>query len=478
MALSFGVTVLPDPPYQRLIELMQLAEAQGFEYAWTYDSHVLWQESMPVMALAADQTSKIKLGHMVTNPAIRDPTVLASAYATLQDISNGRMIMGVGRGDSSVRYVGRKPMKVAEFEEALQMVKPFMNGKEVTWNGKQLQLKWVRPELPEIEMHVAGYGPKALAVAGRQGDGVIIQLADPDIIQWIMDTARKAAEEAGRDPAALKCIVSAPSHISDDMADARDQVRWFPAMVSNHVQDLIDRYGTDGSVVPKVLTDYVEARKFYDYDEHSRVGAKHGEFVTDEICDRFCVLGTPEQATAKLKELESIGVDQYNIYLMTEGQEAVLDAYGREIMPQFSGVAQREPMTTSLRAVTTGLRPQTFAHRPAFTVTTAPDSPASWNEVASGWEKRRDFVWEASRGVAERLVALLDPQAGRDGARARRRPGRHGLPGRGAARAGRSVALDRHRAGDAGRGAATGGGARVGERGVPGRGRAEARSRG
>ena len=337
--LSFGVTVLPDPPYQRLIELMKLAEQEGFEYGWTYDSHVLWQESMPVMALVADQTAKIKLGHMVTNPAIRDPTVLASAYATLQDISNGRMIMGVGRGDSSVRYVGRKPMKVADFEEALQMVKPFMNGREVTWNDKQLQLKWVRQELPEIEMHVAGYGPKALAVAGRQGDGVIIQLADPDIIKWIMDTARKAAEEAGRDPAALKCIVSAPSHISDDLAAARDQVRWFPAMVSNHVQDLIDRYGTDGSVVPKALTDFVEARKFYDYNDHSRVGAAHGEFVTDEICDRFCVLGTPEQAIAKLQELESIGVDQFNIYLMTHGQEETLKAYGDDIIPQFSSVA-------------------------------------------------------------------------------------------------------------------------------------------
>jgi probable F420-dependent oxidoreductase len=336
--LSFGVTVLPDPPYQRLIELTKLAEEQGFEYGWTYDSHVLWQESMPVLALTAQATSRIKLGHMVTNPATRDPTVLASAYATLQDISNGRMIMGIGRGDSAVRYVGRKPMKVANFEEALQMIKPFMNGKEVHWNDKDLQLKWVRPELPEIEMHVAGYGPKALAVAGRQGDGVIIQLADPDIIQWIMATARKAAEEAGRDRAALKCIVSAPSHISDDLAEARDQVRWFPAMVSNHVQDLIDRYGTDGSVVPKVLTDYVEARKFYDYNEHSRVGAKHGEFVTDEICDRFCVLGTTAQATAKLEELESIGVDQFNIYLMTEGQEEVLQAYGSEILPRFSQV--------------------------------------------------------------------------------------------------------------------------------------------
>ncbi len=335
--LTFGVTVLPDPPYQRLIELTKLAETHGFEYGWTYDSHVLWQESMPVMALLADQTSTIKLGHMVTNPATRDPTVLASAYATLQDISNGRMIMGVGRGDSAVRTVGRKPMKVADFEEALKMVKPFMNGKEVRWNDKDLQLKWVRPELPEIEMHVAGYGPKALAVAGRQGDGVIIQLADPDIIQWIMATARKAAEEAGRDPDALKCIVSAPSHISDDLADAREQVRWFPAMVSNHVMDLVERYGFD-SDIPSELTEYVKARKFYDYNQHSRVGATHGEFVTDEICDRFCVLGTPEQAAAKLKELEAIGVDQFNIYLMTHGQEETLAAYGSSIIPGFSGV--------------------------------------------------------------------------------------------------------------------------------------------
>ena len=339
MALSFGVTVLPDPPYQRMIELMQLAERHGFEYAWTYDSHVLWQESIPTLALAADRTSKIKLGHMVTNPGTREPTVLASAYATLHDISNGRMVMAIGRGDSAVRYIGSQPVKVAQFEEALKMIKPFMNGKEVSWNGKELQLKWVRPELPEIERHVAGSGPKALGVAGRQGDGVVIQLADPDIIQWIMATARKAAEEAGRDPAALKCIVSAPSHVTDDLADAREQVRWFPAMVSNHVQDLIDRYGTDGSSVPQALTDYVQARKFYDYNEHSRVGAKHGEFVTDEICDRFCVIGNAEQCRQKLRELEGIGVDQFNIYLMTHGQEETLQAYGDGIIPELGGVA-------------------------------------------------------------------------------------------------------------------------------------------
>jgi probable F420-dependent oxidoreductase len=336
---AFGITALPDPPYTRLIEVMREAERQGFEYGWTYDSHVLWQESYATLPLVGAGTERLKLGHCVTNPGIRDPTITASWYATMQDLSNGRMVMGIGRGDSSRRVVGLKPVRVAEFERALRMIKELMNGRKVEWNDKELRLEWVRDELPEVPMYVAGYGPRALAVAGRVGDGVIIQLADPQIIEWIMDTARSAAEEAGRDPEALKCIVCAPSHISADLADAREQVRWFPAMVSNHVIDLIERYGADSDEIPSALTDYVKARKFYDYKEHSRVGAKHGEFVTDEICDRFCVLGTAEQATEKLRELESIGVDQFNIYLMTHGQQETLESYGREIIPQFSGVA-------------------------------------------------------------------------------------------------------------------------------------------
>lgn len=335
--LEFGVTVLPDPPLQRFLDLIQLAERHGFDYGWTYDSHILWQESYATLALAADRTSKIKLGHFVTNPGIRDPTIVASWYATMQDLSDGRMVMGIGRGDSSRRVVGLKPVRVAEFEARCQMIKDLMNGRPVVWNEKELKLEWVRDELPDIPMWIAGYGPKALAVAGRVADGVIIQLADPQIIQWIMDTARKAAEEVGRDPSELKCIVGAPSMITDDIAAAREQVRWFPAMVSNHVMDLIERYGFD-SEIPEALTEFVKARKFYDYKDHSRVGAAHGEFVTDEIADRFTVIGNIEQVTAKLKELESVGVDQFNVYLMTEGQEQTLETYGKDIIPAFAGV--------------------------------------------------------------------------------------------------------------------------------------------
>src|SRR6204780_2809516 len=136
--IEFGVTVLPDPPYGRFLELLQLAEQNGFGYGWTYDSHVLWQESIPLLALAADRTSTLKLGHFVTNPGTREPTVLDSAYATLHEISGGRMVMGIGRGDSARRYIGQQPVKVAEFERSCAMIKELMNGRPVEWNGKEL----------------------------------------------------------------------------------------------------------------------------------------------------------------------------------------------------------------------------------------------------------------------------------------------------------------------------------------------------
>jgi probable F420-dependent oxidoreductase len=336
MSLTFGITVLPDPPHSRFVELLRLAEEQGFDWGWTYDSHILWQESVPLLTLAAASTSRLKLGHCVTNPGTREPTVLASAYATLHDISNGRMFMGIGRGDSARRVIGLDPVKIAEFERALRMIKDLMNGRTVEWNGKELELKWAKGR-PEIPMYVAGYGPKALGVAGRVGDGVVIQLADPDIVEWIMSIARRAAEEAGRDPAALEPIVCAPAFVGDDLAKARDQVRWFPAMVSNHVMDLLQKYPE--SELPAPLYEYVKRRTFYDYQDHSRVGAAHGEFVDDETCDRFCVLGSPDDHIAKLRQLEAIGVSHWNIYLMTEGQEQVLEAYGTQIMPALRRVA-------------------------------------------------------------------------------------------------------------------------------------------
>src|SRR5256885_6798642 len=200
MALSFGVTVLPDPPYTRLVELTKKAEEHGFEYSWTYDSHILWQDSYATLPLVAAATEKIKLGHCVTNPGIRDPTITASWYATMQDVSNGRMVMGIGRGDSSRRVVGLKPVKVADFEAALRMIKDLMNGRKAEWNEKELQLEWVRDELPEIPMQVAGYGPRALGVAGGGGDGGLLPTPRPPSLPGVLGTAPQGGPGGGPGP--------------------------------------------------------------------------------------------------------------------------------------------------------------------------------------------------------------------------------------------------------------------------------------
>ena len=261
--LDFGATFLPDPPSQRFVELVVRAEELGFTHAWTYDSHILWEEGYVYLTLAAAATSRIRLGHCVTNPGIREPTVTASGYATLQGVSGGRMALGIGRGDSSRRVVGLDPVPMARFEQSLEMIKDLMNGREVEWNGKKLHLEWAKGQ-PEVPMYVAGYGPRALGVAGRVGDGVIIQLADPEITRWIIEQAREAAVKAGRDPDALAPVVCAPAVVDGDLPRWREETRWFPAMVSNHCKDLIKRYGTDGEI-PKALIDFARGVGEYDY---------------------------------------------------------------------------------------------------------------------------------------------------------------------------------------------------------------------
>ena len=150
MSLTFGVTVLPDPPYTDLVRLFKQAEDNGFEIGWTYDSHVLWQDPYPLLAAAALGTERIKLGMCVTNPGTRDPTVTARAHSTLQYRSNWRMVFGVGRGDSARRFIGLQPVKVAEYEAATAMMKDLMNGRKTEWNGTELELAWAKdqPEIP------------------------------------------------------------------------------------------------------------------------------------------------------------------------------------------------------------------------------------------------------------------------------------------------------------------------------------------
>jgi len=338
--MEFGVTFMPDPPCTRFVELVRLAEANGFDHAWTYDSHVLFPDAYPFLTVAATQTSRIKLGHCVTNPGTREPTVTASLYATLQGISGGRMALGIGRGDSAQRMLGQAPTKIRDFERAVKMMRGLLSGGRESWGEVELEFNWAKVQAA-VPIYVAGYGPRALAVAGRVGDGVIIALADPELLTWMMDRVRESAREAGRDPDELRLIACAPAYVSADRGEARDQVRWFPPMVVNHVADMVKHHAPED--LPDALVRLLRRREQFDHDyddysKHSRVDDPHANFVDDETCDRFCIIGTPEEQIEKIRELERIGVSQVNVYVMAGNQEEIVRTYGERIIPAFNPI--------------------------------------------------------------------------------------------------------------------------------------------
>jgi alkanesulfonate monooxygenase SsuD/methylene tetrahydromethanopterin reductase-like flavin-dependent oxidoreductase (luciferase family) len=269
----------------RAVALARQAEQAGFGYGWLFDSHVLWLEPYPLLTLIAQNTSRMRLGTCVTNPASRDPSVTASVLATLNIISGGRMDLGIGRGDSARRVLGKKPTTLARLEEAVRIIKDLAEGRPTDYDGEQIRMDWARGELPV----------------------------------WI---------------GSIQVMAATAVWVSDDVAMAREHVRWFPALVSNHVMDLVNRY--DPAELPPELTAYVRNREGYDYQHHAEVGSSNAQFVSDEVTDRFCIVGTAAQHRAKLEELADAGVTQFNIYLMSGDEEATLEVYGREIVPSFA----------------------------------------------------------------------------------------------------------------------------------------------
>src|SRR3954464_6395167 len=331
--MDIGVVLQNDPPARGVVEMAKRAEAAGFSHVWTFDSHVLWQEPFVIYSKILSETSRVVVGPMVTNPGTRDWTVIASQFATLNEMYGNRTVCGIGRGDSALRVLGLHPDTLARLRESIGVIRGLANGEKVTLRGQELQFAWA-PE-SRLEVWVAAYGPKALALTGEVGDGYILQLADPDIAAWMIAAVRKAAEQAGRDPLAIKFCVAAPAYVGNDLDHQRDQTRWFGGMVGNHVADIVARYGADGTV-PQVLTDYIKGRQGYDYAEHGRAGNTHTTFVPDEVVDRFCILGPIESHLKRLEELRALGVDQFALYLQHDDKEATLRAYGEKIIPVVS----------------------------------------------------------------------------------------------------------------------------------------------
>jgi probable F420-dependent oxidoreductase len=224
LSMDFGVVLQTDPPAKRVVELAQLAEENGFSHGWAFDSHVLWQEPFVIFSQILANTERMVVGPMVTNPGTRDWTVLASLFATLNDMFDGRATCGIGRGDSALRYIGKKPRTLEAFAEAMHVIKGLVAGQQVEYSGRELTIPWIKQGW-DLPIWGAGYGPKALKTIGEHADGYILQLADPQILEWTALAVLTAAADAGRDPETIELCVVAPAYVGDDIVHQRDQLR-------------------------------------------------------------------------------------------------------------------------------------------------------------------------------------------------------------------------------------------------------------
>ncbi|MGZ4724230.1 MAG: TIGR03842 family LLM class F420-dependent oxidoreductase, partial [Ilumatobacteraceae bacterium] len=306
-----------------------------FSHVWAFDSHILWEEPYVIFSQILAETRKVVVGPMVTNPATRDWTVTASLYATLNEMYGNRTVCGIGRGDSAVRVTNGAPTTLSTLREAVHVIRELANGRSVDYKGTQLRFPWSTGST--LELWVAAYGPKALALTGEIGDGYILQLADLSVAEWTIGAVRDAAVAAGRDPAGITICVAAPAYVTDGtpegLAHGREQCRWFGGMVGNHVADLVARYGDTSSAVPQALTDYIKGRQGYDYNEHGQAGNVHTQFVPDDIVDRFCIVGPVSTHIERMVALKALGVDQFAIYLQHDDKDHTLQMYGEKVMP-------------------------------------------------------------------------------------------------------------------------------------------------
>ena len=301
--MQFGAGLFPTEPLQKMIQLAKLSEELGFSYIWVGDSHLIWREAYVNLAAVALNTSKVKIGTGVTNPLTRHPSVVASAYATLEEFSPGRMIVGIGLGDSSVETMGMKPAHLSYFEKTIQQMRDLFAGNEVQLETGKIHL--LHPCKGKVPIYIAASGPKMLELSGRIADGIIILVGVAgEYLRQAKEKIVAGARAAGRKLSDINLVLWVPCAVSDK-APAKDAVKAHVARVVAHPLPYV--------LDPKEQKVLEEIRKTYDYYHHMDQEANHAEVIPDWLVDKFAIAGTVAECRARVKEIENSGIDQIAI---------------------------------------------------------------------------------------------------------------------------------------------------------------------
>jgi 5,10-methylenetetrahydromethanopterin reductase len=286
----------------------RMAEQFGFDSVVFADTQCLTPEVWSQLMLAAVATEHIEIGTGVTNPVSRDPAVTASAALGLQVESGGRVVLGIGRGDSSMAKIGRRPAPPADFELYLEQLRSYLDGEEVARNGSPSRIEWLDDiEVPPVPIEVAATGPKVIDIAARRADRICFAVgADTERLGECIDRARSTAEAAGRDPKALRFGAFINCVIHEDPAIAREAIRGGLSVFA-HFSGF---EGMDIDALPEGARDAARhLRKNYDMANHAVTAGAHAQALESGFIHRFGIAGPVEEAISRFEEIRDAGID-------------------------------------------------------------------------------------------------------------------------------------------------------------------------
>jgi 5,10-methylenetetrahydromethanopterin reductase len=338
LKLRFGVVVGPIGPSRNIAGIARAAEGAGFELLGLGDNQSLWRDVYVTLAVAAQSTSRIRLGPCVTNLVTRHLTVTVGAVATIDELSDGRAFLGLGSGDSAVLNIGRRPAPLVEVEAGVTTAHRLLADRPA-WDGERpIHLDWASRRFP---IFVSAEGPKGLAMAGRVADGAFVTFGlGPDEVEGAERLIAEASVAAGRPPGAVEVWHAARVSVADDEREALAAARTAMASVAHHAlrHDPATR-GVPSELVPALG----ELNAGYWPAEHARAGSTHNEELVENLgllpylAGRFAIAGTPRRCAERLVELERSGVRRLLLMFAGTDLEAQLERWARDVLPLAAG---------------------------------------------------------------------------------------------------------------------------------------------
>jgi len=324
---SFHIGILPNRPLADFVDWIARAETLGFRGVWVADSQSVFRDAFMALTLFAQRTSNMELATGVTNIITRHPAVLAHSFATLDEYSGGRAVLGIGVGDSAVFTIGERPARLKRMEQVIDTVRRLMAGEEVNHDGMDLKVSWPPRKVPVV---IACTGPKSLQLAGRIADGVLFQVgADPQLARYAIRNIETGARAAGRDPSEIKLYQRLAFAVSEDREQVRAEARGYASVAAGTIYKAVPHQDMPAGL----LHDLQVMKEKYDYQQHGSMDAAQAGLITDRILDAVAITGTPDEVIPRLRELTQLGIDNFVLPIATKHPDAVIDMLAQKVMP-------------------------------------------------------------------------------------------------------------------------------------------------